>query len=105
MRLEHRLEHDLNFFGLERVDPGHLRRLPPERTGAIHFAGFRRNSDIRGALVAFNELEWEIRGGGKNFGIVSSARAGTDGAELDTRLGLAPVLCRSDSAPLRRDTY
>src|SRR4026209_1801073 len=88
MRLEHCLEDDMNFFGLEGVDPGHLRRLPPERAGAIHFAGFRRHSDIRGSLVSLDELERKIRCRGKELGIVGSAGARSDRAELDARLAL-----------------
>src|ERR1044071_857615 len=70
MRLEHRLEDDMNFFGLEGVDPGHLRRLPPERAGAIHFAGFRRHSDIRGCLVP--SMSWSGKSVAAARSLVSS---------------------------------
>src|SRR5437870_7235094 len=33
MSLEHRLEHDMNLFGPQRVGPRHLRRLPAKGAG------------------------------------------------------------------------
>src|SRR4029077_2182307 len=102
MRLEHRLEHDMNLFVPQRVGPSHLRRLPAKGAGTVDFPGFRRNPNVGGTLVALDQLQGEIRGGGEELGIIGSAGAGADRTQLDPRLGLAPILCRSDPAAFGR---
>ena len=76
MRFEHGLEHDMNLLGLERVGPSHLCRLPAKGAGAVDFPGFRRNPDVGRTLVALDQLQGKIRGGGEDLGIIGAAVPG-----------------------------
>src|SRR5262245_7241453 len=102
MRLEHRLEHNMNLSRPQRIGPSHFRRLPAKGTGTVDFPCFRCNPDVGGTLVALDQLHWETRGGGKELGIIGSAGAGANRPQLDPGFSLAPVLGRPYPAAIGR---
>ncbi len=95
----------MNLFGLERVGPGHLGRLPAKCAAAVEFPCLRGNPDVGGTLVALDDLQGKFRGGGEDLGIVGAGGAGAIATQFDSGFGLAPILCAPDAAAFGRHAH